>query len=50
MPVLNGPVRRTPGTVACAMARANMTLCFPSAFLLVAAMNPCPCMSQLNRG
>ncbi len=25
------------------IARANMTLCFPSALMLVAAMNPCPC-------
>jgi len=25
------------------LARANMTLSFPSDFLLVAAMNPCPC-------
>ena len=25
------------------IARANMTLCFPSTFVLVAAMNPCPC-------
>jgi magnesium chelatase family protein len=25
------------------VARSNMTLCFPSAFILVAAMNPCPC-------
>ncbi len=25
------------------IARANMTLCFPSSFILVAAMNPCPC-------
>ena len=25
------------------IARSNMTLCFPSAFMLVAAMNPCPC-------
>ena len=29
------------GTVT--IARANMTLCFPSSFMLVAAMNPCPC-------
>ena len=28
---------------AVTLARANMTLCFPSSFLLVAAMNPCPC-------
>ena len=25
------------------IARATMTLCFPSSFMLVAAMNPCPC-------
>ena len=25
------------------IARSNMTLCFPSIFMLVAAMNPCPC-------
>ena len=25
------------------VARSNMTLCFPSEFILVAAMNPCPC-------
>jgi magnesium chelatase family protein len=29
------------GTVA--IARATMTLCFPSSFMLVAAMNPCKC-------
>ena len=25
------------------ISRSNMTLCFPSSFMLVAAMNPCPC-------
>ena len=25
------------------IARSNMTLCFPSSFIFVAAMNPCPC-------
>lgn len=25
------------------IARSQMTLCFPSSFMLVAAMNPCPC-------
>ena len=30
------------------LARSNMTLCFPASFMLVAAMNPCPCMYQLN--
>lgn len=25
------------------LARSQMTLCFPSRFMLVAAMNPCPC-------
>ncbi len=29
------------GTVT--IARSNMTLCFPARFMLVAAMNPCPC-------
>jgi magnesium chelatase family protein len=28
---------------AVTLARANMTLSFPAAFMLVAAMNPCPC-------
>ena len=26
------------------IARSNMTLWFPASFMLVAAMNPCPCM------
>jgi len=26
-----------------AIARASMTLCFPAQFMLVSAMNPCPC-------
>ena len=30
------------GTVT--IARSHTTLCFPAAFMLVAAMNPCPCM------
>src|SRR5215475_139278 len=30
------------------IARSNQSLCFPSKFMLVAAMNPCPCMYQLN--
>jgi len=25
------------------IARSSMTLCFPSSFILIAAMNPCPC-------
>jgi len=28
---------------AVTISRSNMTLCFPSSFMLVAAMNPCPC-------
>jgi magnesium chelatase family protein len=36
------------GTVT--IARSNMTLRFPSTLILVAAMNPCPCMSQLHLG
>ena len=34
------------GTVT--IARSTMTLCFPSRFMLVAAMNPCPCRHQLT--
>ena len=30
------------------IARSVMTVCFPSNFMLVAAMNPCPCRHQLN--
>ena len=26
------------------IARSNQSLCFPASFMLVAAMNPCPCM------
>jgi magnesium chelatase family protein len=37
--VLRQPIED--GTVT--IARANMTLCFPAAFTLVTAMNPCPC-------
>jgi magnesium chelatase family protein len=29
---------------AVTLARANMTLSFPARFMLIAAMNPCPCM------
>ncbi|MGD0202170.1 MAG: YifB family Mg chelatase-like AAA ATPase [Bryobacteraceae bacterium] len=38
-PIEDGAVR---------LARATMTLSFPSRFMLVAAMNPCPCRHQLN--
>jgi magnesium chelatase family protein len=30
------------------IARSSMTLCFPANFMLVAAMNPCPCVAKLN--
>jgi len=30
------------------IARSNMSLSFPSDFILLGAMNPCPCMSQLH--
>ncbi|HEY1207241.1 MAG: YifB family Mg chelatase-like AAA ATPase [Bryobacteraceae bacterium] len=33
---------------AVTLARAAMTLSFPAHFMLVAAMNPCPCISQLH--
>ena len=29
------------------IARSNMSLEFPSSFMLIGAMNPCPCMQQL---
>jgi magnesium chelatase family protein len=32
------------------IARSNMSLRFPSRFMLVGAMNPCPCRYQLNTG
>jgi magnesium chelatase family protein len=31
------------------IARSNMTLCFPSSFMLVAAMNPCRFICQLHQ-
>ncbi len=30
------------------LARSQMTLAFPARFMLVAAMNPCPCGHKLN--
>jgi magnesium chelatase family protein len=32
------------------LARSNMTLSFPADFILIGAMNPCPCISQLHLG
>jgi magnesium chelatase family protein len=32
------------------IARSQMTLCFPATFMLVAAMNPCPFLSQMRQG
>jgi magnesium chelatase family protein len=32
------------------IARSNMSLTFPSDFILLGAMNPCPCSSQLHWG
>jgi magnesium chelatase family protein len=37
--LLRQPLEDNSGTIA----RANMTLSFPAKFILVAAMNPCPC-------
>jgi magnesium chelatase family protein len=33
---------------AVTISRSNMTLCFPSTFMLVAAMNPCPFIWQIQ--
>ena len=33
---------------AVTISRSNMTLCFPSSFMLAAAMNPCPFMEQMR--
>jgi len=30
------------------IARSNQSLCFPAKFMLVAAMNPCPCVYQMR--
>jgi magnesium chelatase family protein len=38
--MLRQPLEESSVTVA----RSNMTLSFPSDFILIAAMNPCPCM------
>ena len=35
---------------AATLARSQLTLTFPARFMLVAAMNPCPCKQQLNTG
>jgi magnesium chelatase family protein len=37
--ILRQPIEDATVTIA----RSNMTLCFPANFMLVAAMNPCPC-------
>jgi magnesium chelatase family protein len=37
--ILRQPLEESTVTIA----RAAMTLCFPASFMLVAAMNPCPC-------
>jgi magnesium chelatase family protein len=34
---------------AVALARSSMTLHFPASFLLIGALNPCPCRPSLNR-
>jgi len=35
---------------AVTLARSQLTLTFPARFMLVAAMNPCPCTQQLDTG
>jgi len=34
---------------AVTLARSQLTLSFPPAFMLVAALNPCPCRHQLTQ-